>query len=1129
MKKILLSLPLILVSAAVVAGNFALTGQGTVTGATLDGKELIKSLEVYTGRLKFGGDGVQTSENKTASGRVVNIWNSNPDRRFRLELAEDKVNKHLDLTFLTEYDAYTPHRSRSVRAMLPFDIFAGADFTARVGRAGNVKIVKGKIPANLANGKALLPANCRQVALKSPEYGNLVIDFNVLGAGDFISDYSNGAIKGFGFLQKKGEYVEFSSGTTLPECGGHVGTKVRFYRGTDEDFAKYHAITMLSYTQEFPCRKVYAFGGNKVGKRYTVATADKNLQWIKGAPQVVPGAKDGAFYGAAAGKNGVLKISNLNKGLYWVTLGIGNYQQKQNRFSVAFNNVVMAENITVPNKKAMTITRAIWVDGNSAELKLTGNYLISSLGLVYVMSDLEDNSIRKTLWKIDGFEPAVVYRNEHYKPAVEYTTSCHTFVLPEPGKEAAGKIKAEAPLKNAGNPDRDGMKWRYKAKISAWGPGNQGTLNEYIQPAAMQKRFDELQSKGVNAILVSSMLSRHTYPASLQRASEALRKISDEAHKRNMKVIDHQDYTLLWNIDSGYRVASERIHEVNIALDSMQPAPQFCIMNPQFKSRYIKYLQDFIRDSKVDCLMIDEAHFYPHGCGCSYCREAFHRDTGLYLPVNELDERIGDKNDDLWKRYLIWHKRQVGNNWYDLKMAAREVNPDFSFMAYSTHYGFTSNWSSLALGLDLTEFARGVDFLGTEIMTRDVLYSHRGLIPFRKMKEVLTFEYKTPIFGLVYSMGDWDQGYFGWAVNNMNAQSTWETIVKCPSGKSDYPAFVADNMDYSVSRRVAEAALLFPIQSRDWNHGVSMLPELMGTAQVLEKLHIPYKMIGDMSLSKDKLKEFKLLFVGAANCLSDKQLAVIKEFARNGGTVITGATAAWQDEIGSIRSKWGFADVYGYDIVPVKFKKYQNLPESKNSLLHKYNVVPSSSGKYGSCRVTLYADAAKRVPAVLEKQYGKGKFIHHAAMLSSPLADGEYRWKSKYTFKLDKALEDFCKKLFRAEFANADCNFAVKAPEYIYSTWFRSADAEIVHLLNATGGNVKYGTTLLGKSLAEAFPAIKEDIVVTLPAMEIKQVYAVSPDFAGRKELKLQKKGKVMSVTLPKELLKAYTIIWFKK
>ena len=1129
MKKTALLLGLTLTASALWAGEFTVSGKETNLTALLDGKELLKNIQVFTGSLKFGKAPVKTSVTATPSGKVYNIWNSDPATRFRLEIAAAEQGKHLELTFLTEADAYSTYRPRSIKAQLPFDIFAGAKYTARVGRASRVKTVSGTIPADLANGKAILPANCRQVALDSPKYGKLVIDFNVLGAGDFLSDYSNGAIKGFGFLQKKGEYAELNSGTTLPECGGHVGTKIRFYRGTDSDFAKYHAVTQLAYTAEYPCRRIYHFGGNNAGKKYTPAAADKSLQWLSGTPETVAKAQDGAFYGAATGKNGILKIGNLNPGLYWVTFGAGNFQKVDNKFDITFNNVKIAENITVPARKAITASRAIWVDGNSAELKLEGKYLISTLGLQYIMSNWEDNSIRKKLWKVDGFEPAVVYRNNHYKPAVKYTTSLQTFDLPFPGMEAANPAEAEAPVQAAGNPDRPGMKWRYTAKISAWGPGNQGTLNEYMQPEAMQRRLDELQSKGVNAILVSSMLSRHTYFAHLDRAAENLRKLTEEAHKRNMKVIDHQDLTLLWNVDAGYRVASERLDELNTSIDSMLPGPQFCIMNPKFKAYYKKYLQDFIRRTQVDCLMIDEAHFFPHGCGCSYCREAFHRETGLYLPVNELDERIGDQTDELWKRFAVWHKRKVGDNWKELKLAAREVNPDFSFMAYSTHYGFTSNWSSLALGLDLTEFARGVDFLGTEIMTRDVLYSHRALIPFRKMKEVLTFEYNTPIFGLVYNNSNWDLGYFGWAVNTMNAQSTWETIEKCPAGKSDYPAFVRDNMDYSTSKRVANAALLFPIQSRDWNRGVSMLPELMGTAQVLEKLHIPYKMIGDMSLSAGKLKEFKLLFVGSANCLSDKQLAVIKEFARKGGTVITGATAAWQDEIGNFRSKWGFADVYGYDIVPVKFRKYGNLPESSTQLLKKYNLVTSASGKYGTCQAVVYADPAKKIPAVLEKSYGKGKFIHHAGMFTSNLCANEYGWMKKYDFKLDKVLEDFCKKLFRKEFAPADSGFKVKAPEGVYTTWYKTADGDVIHLLNATGGNAKLGQVMKGTTPEVPFPAIQEDIEISIPASGAKNIYAASPDFAGRKELKYQFNGKTLSITLPKELLKAYTLIWIKK
>jgi len=1122
------------VAAAAGAGEFVLTGSGTEVTASYNGKPFLVSNEVMIGNLRFGGDGVRSAASAIPGGKAVNIWNEKPEVRFREEIAASANGRHLDLTYLTEYNAFQPHPSRALRIRIPFRTLAGAKFTARVGRSSRVRIVRGEIPADAPDGKWLLPPECRQAAFSGGEAGNLVVDFNVLGVGDFLADYSNNALKGFGAMRRVGDMLELTSGTTLPVYGGHVGAKWRFYAGSDADYARYHASDKFTYTGEFDRRRLFSFGGNASGKDYTpigVAPFDAKRQagWLGKAPRIVPGAGQGAFYGAAAGKNGVFKVSGLAPGLYWVTVGAGNAQKRENRFSIVFNGEKLAENITVPAGKAVTVSRAVRVDRESAELKLSGDFLISTFALQCVLTDMEDVSVRRGIWHVDGYEPAVIYRNEHYKKAAVFPASLQRFDLPEPGREAIAPLKPMAEPESVVVADRPGMEWRYRARISAWGPGNQGTLEEYAQPAAMTRRLDELESKQVNAILVSSMLSRHTYFAHLARAEKFLRTLTDAAHKRKMKVIDHQDLTLLWNIDGGYRVASERLGEVNVAIRTMLPGPQFCIMNPEFRKKYTAYLKNFIAATRIDGLMIDESHFFPHGCGCQYCREAFHRDTGWYLPMNELDKRIGNQQDELWKRFLVWRKRQVGNWWVELKKAAREVNPDFSFMAYSTHYGFFGNWSSLTLGLDLTEFARGVDFLGTEIMTRNVLMSHRALIPYRKMKELLRHAYNTPIFGLVYSMDDWDLAYFGWAVNNMNAQSTWETLRNCPPGKSDYHALGGENMDYARSERVCEAALLFSIQSREWNRGVSMLPELMGTAQLLEQLHVPYTMLGEMSLKPGTLAKFKLLYVGAAACLSDAQLAVIKEFAANGGTVITGAIAGTQDEVGNYRGKWGFADVYGYDLMPVKFRKFKQLPGTRETLGSVYNLVPAASGNYAGCEVVSYADAGRIVPAILRKNYGKGRFIHHAAMLTAPLAALEYTINQKCQFKNDPVLDRFCKELLRSEFAGADAGLRTDAPESVYLTWYRGDDGDILHFLNASGGNPACGQVIPAKSPKVPFPALARDITVSLPAMAVKEAYAVSPDFPGRKALTVKQENGKLTLTLPKELLKAYTIVRLKK
>jgi uncharacterized lipoprotein YddW (UPF0748 family) len=278
------------------------------------------------------------------------------------------------------------------------------------------------------------------------------------------------------------------------------------------------------------------------------------------------------------------------------------------------------------------------------------------------------------------------------------------------------------------------MAWRYSARFSALGSGNDSSLNEYTYQEDLDRRLDFLQSKNINTVMVNGMLSRHTYKKHIDRAATELKKISSAAHKRGMKVIDHQDLTLLWNIDQGFRVMCERIGETDRRSDDMLPTPHFCPVNPVHREKAYAYFTDFILKTDIDALMIDEVAFWTHNCACAACREKFYKDTNWYYPVNELDPRLQDRNDPLWKAYREWRKREIGSWWVGLRQKVKAHKPDFSFVAYNTHYGFSANWASLSLGLDLLQVGRGVDFLGTEIMSRNVLESHRSVMTYRKMK-----------------------------------------------------------------------------------------------------------------------------------------------------------------------------------------------------------------------------------------------------------------------------------------------------------------------------------------------------------------------------------------------------------
>ena len=82
----------------------------------------------------------------------------------------------------------------------------------------------------------------------------------------------------------------------------------------------------------------------------------------------------------------------------------------------------------------------------------------------------------------------------------------------------------------------------------------------------------------------------------------------------------------------------------------------------------------------------------------------------------------------------------------------------------------------------------------------------------------------------------------------------------------------------------------------------------------------------------------------------------------------------------------------------------------------------------------------------------------------------------------------------------------------------------MVHFLNATGSRYKVGETIPAVLKGNSFPQLEKDIVFTIPG-DFRKARAASPDFEGFKDLPCQRQSGQLQVTLPKELLKVYTIV----
>jgi hypothetical protein len=85
----------------------------------------------------------------------------------------------------------------------------------------------------------------------------------------------------------------------------------------------------------------------------------------------------------------------------------------------------------------------------------------------------------------------------------------------------------------------------------------------------------------------------------------------------------------------------------------------------------------------------------------------------------------------------------------------------------------------------------------------------------------------------------------------------------------------------------------------------------MGMYQALIEARIPFEMVNDRLLDAEHLKPFKLLILPNISSLSDEQCDQLREFARNGGSLLATFETSLYDEKGNRRDNFGLADLFG--------------------------------------------------------------------------------------------------------------------------------------------------------------------------------------------------------------------------
>lgn len=1060
--------------ACVAAGAAAVEGALRVESVddggfriTRNGELVVSSVSVDLG-IQEDSD-ILRSSTVIEAGKVWNVWSEKRDRRFRLELVE-RTDGSVEITMMGQVDPESAVRKRVLNLDLPRAALDGKKFR---------RLSSSRSFRNFNEESGRFEKSMKAFTTRFLACDGLVFDFNPLGPGDSYGQVSqsnessqedSNAVMGMWSVCARGDDFRFSAGNHVrASCGGMSGAKIIIREGGFDDYGSWHLVRSYRYYQTLPARHLLAFGSPKRGKSFqegNMAFSQKRkFGWLGDVKRSASvGHHEGMMYSSVRGKGrAVYRFSGLPDGYYIFGYVGGNYHGASNAFSISLNGIGFVSNADVPVDSVRSIFRAVHVNGGVLDVEFDGEWLVSSLSLQPLLGDAEDFSVRRGFWATDGYEPCMLFRNVDTRCAAVFSVSDETQALPVPGEECLAAPKALLSPVDRPDPKEPSLSWMQTAKMVRF-LSNSATLSEFDEPGSLGRYIKkEYGKKNVRVVMLSGLHSRHTYLGHEARSVEAIRKMTDVFHKHGIKVIDHEDATLLWNIGAGFRVMMERLdHTVRTVREGI-PSGQFCLSNPRFSERYYAYLRKLV-EAGVDGFQIDEVEFWHHSCVCRYCRDAFHRDTGWQIPLNELDADWNNPKSALRRRWHDWRVKSVTNWFVELRRRNKDINANLVLSNYTTNDGFYSPFPRRNASSDIIDLGRVMNYFGVEMMTRSTMKNGRNLIPIARMRDALKPKGTPPVWCWFYNF-NWQNNYFAWAMSELVGQTPLLSDIPAEADTPKYEQFAASGnaMSRVDPRPEGGVAILFSAASRDWNEGGKYRSGILGTAQALEALHIPYRFVSDQDIAGDLPADCKVLFLGEAQCISDAGVANIKKFAQRGGTVRLSKSAGTRNELGFLRDKRAFDDARGFVFDDTDAASFE-LDENWSDLKWSFNPDPAK-------------EAAFRASV-------KGWAEHASA------------WR-------------------------------IQAPDKVFTAVWREREGSyVIHFLNGTGVNMKPGDKVTPHALNPAFPPVGEAMSVTTPKLDGMTAVAYSPEFDAGRELcvKMNADG-TANVTLPPGILKGYLLV----
>ena len=356
----------------------------------------------------------------------------------------------------------------------------------------------------------------------------------------------------------------------------------------------------------------------------------------------------------------------------------------------------------------------------------------------------------------------------------------------------------------------------------------------------------------------------------------------------------------------------------------------FCFNSP-YRDWLPAYLIEFMDNLDLDGFYFDDTNYGTHedrpwspSCCCSYCEELFRTETGLEIP------RKVDFDSMTFRRFVNWRYEKMIDFMHHLFAAVHEKYPD-AIMDLNSYVRPQTDWSDgHPISSYRLEEVGGHFFVETFRSLREPGFVGKVLrstgTPFSIFRNV-TQSLKG--FGIAPQAEVYSAAVCCFA-------SVANGGTQCGAPLGDVTRFRKNTIKQlftELKKRVAyiegdtvkDVALHYSQMNRDFKpseipkntgkvhfHQLGQ-PDMYGVYEMLNRAHVVLDIALDEHLTKERLSQYRVLFLANSVCLADAHCDAIRNFVDQGGTLVATHQTSLLDEWGQERGHFALGDVMGVE------------------------------------------------------------------------------------------------------------------------------------------------------------------------------------------------------------------------